>query len=930
MAAGGHPPLNVKLIDFGLALRQQVVQTTLGAAASYTQTVVGSSIAGTLDYAAPEQLGKRPGDKVGPPADVYGLGKTACFALFGTTQPLARHWRGVSPDLADLLGQCLAEDPKERPASCLEVAERLTGTPPAPTPAPAPPPQPRLALPLPAEKPTPKLDPLPTLIAGGVMGGLVGLLAGGQKFWAKEVAGTAPILALLSTFIIALGAIAGRRSHEEQRGTPHVPGLKWLSFILAALVGQLIPLLLLQSAYSPSMAEFTLDTILVGGLLLGLGWGLGFAWGRVFGRVLPAVLALGLTALLALLAHTPAFFFVGLLFGGVAALAFEVIVELREADTAFDGFLVGLLAPPARKLFGRSSKPQEASPERPPDQPAAPSVVSLAFRLPLLLVAGGAAGMLVGVIAGAANFDLASRDFETLMLITVLAGVAGGVAILFVRMPSLTGFFPWLVVGGAIGPGLAALAGGLAWYWVKVPSVTLIALTVWAGAVGAVVGARLDRPLTGLVLALLLFALCFGSGVLLGHPDPAAVAGVPVGVVGGTLLWAGLPRTWRWLSVGLAVIVAAPSVAAIHLLWPNTMPHRLAFGDVLPQKKDIWFESKDGPGLQITQEVTAAVAPDGGLLLTPQREGVFLWDVSTGNLRDQYQHRSTSIVALGFPVPGGPVGLAAERDQGKLVARPVRIDTGDRFGQPVPTEGSYTLVGAIRASSSPDPYAVASGAVIAIVSQQDKKSLHFWSKDNATPITVDLKLADSNVTAAAIMGRSQKSAVGDILLGHADGTIRRLTSEGIAEGMSTKQEAKKLSGKIVRLSVSGSLQNAFALTRSSDEKSMYGPGGSGGTLLVWNVAEWKDFFTVTPASGSATCAAFSENDQFLLVGTDRGTVELWDVPGRQRLQTYSPFYSRFLSSSRSVRDVLFIPGANRALAVPRTEGRIQSWEVVVR
>ena len=41
-------------------------------------------------------MGKRPGDKVGAHSDVYGLGKTCCFALFGTTQPVAQHWRRVS------------------------------------------------------------------------------------------------------------------------------------------------------------------------------------------------------------------------------------------------------------------------------------------------------------------------------------------------------------------------------------------------------------------------------------------------------------------------------------------------------------------------------------------------------------------------------------------------------------------------------------------------------------------------------------------------------------------------------------------------------------------------------------------------------------------------------------------------------------------
>src|SRR5262249_46322064 len=51
-----------KLIDFGLALRRTGRETMLATA----KTLVGSSIAGTLDYAAPEQMGKLTSAAVGP------------------------------------------------------------------------------------------------------------------------------------------------------------------------------------------------------------------------------------------------------------------------------------------------------------------------------------------------------------------------------------------------------------------------------------------------------------------------------------------------------------------------------------------------------------------------------------------------------------------------------------------------------------------------------------------------------------------------------------------------------------------------------------------------------------------------------------------------------------------------------------------------
>jgi serine/threonine protein kinase len=60
--------------------------------ASLDRTLAGSSIAGTIEYAAPEQMGKLKGVAVGPSSDVYGFGKTCCFALFGTAQPTFQHW----------------------------------------------------------------------------------------------------------------------------------------------------------------------------------------------------------------------------------------------------------------------------------------------------------------------------------------------------------------------------------------------------------------------------------------------------------------------------------------------------------------------------------------------------------------------------------------------------------------------------------------------------------------------------------------------------------------------------------------------------------------------------------------------------------------------------------------------------------------------
>ncbi len=122
-------PWEVKLIDFGLALRRTARETTVAS----TNTLIGSSIAGTLDYAAPEQMGKLVGVSVSPASDVYGFARTCCYALFQTPQPLPRHWRSVPDQLAELLETCLEERPEQRPQDFAAVLAQL-GSAPAPVP----------------------------------------------------------------------------------------------------------------------------------------------------------------------------------------------------------------------------------------------------------------------------------------------------------------------------------------------------------------------------------------------------------------------------------------------------------------------------------------------------------------------------------------------------------------------------------------------------------------------------------------------------------------------------------------------------------------------------------------------------------------------------------------------------------------------------
>jgi tRNA A-37 threonylcarbamoyl transferase component Bud32 len=117
----------VKLIDFGLALKQSTLQAGADDTARLGRTVSGHGIAGTLDYAAPEQLGKLPGCPLGPHCDVYGFGKTAYFALLGTPDP-DDHQRATLPKAwRKFLSECVAHPQTRLPdfAAVLKLLNRI-------------------------------------------------------------------------------------------------------------------------------------------------------------------------------------------------------------------------------------------------------------------------------------------------------------------------------------------------------------------------------------------------------------------------------------------------------------------------------------------------------------------------------------------------------------------------------------------------------------------------------------------------------------------------------------------------------------------------------------------------------------------------------------------------------------------------------------
>ena len=120
----------IKIIDFGLALRNPILATV--GTHSARNTFFGENVAGTVKYAPPEQMGEMKGVKPGPYSDVFSFGKMCCYALFKTTEPKDRHWKTVSDNirsqLKDMLDQCREEELEHRLPSfepVLNVLEAL-------------------------------------------------------------------------------------------------------------------------------------------------------------------------------------------------------------------------------------------------------------------------------------------------------------------------------------------------------------------------------------------------------------------------------------------------------------------------------------------------------------------------------------------------------------------------------------------------------------------------------------------------------------------------------------------------------------------------------------------------------------------------------------------------------------------------------------
>jgi serine/threonine protein kinase len=119
----------VKVIDFGLAVKTQVARTSTGVP-SNRRAALDRSLAGTFRYSPPEQRNELEAD-VGPYSDVYAFGKTCLDLLFATTEPKSLHWKRLPPEHRDrvqsLFEQATVDELEHRFQNFEPVRNELAG-----------------------------------------------------------------------------------------------------------------------------------------------------------------------------------------------------------------------------------------------------------------------------------------------------------------------------------------------------------------------------------------------------------------------------------------------------------------------------------------------------------------------------------------------------------------------------------------------------------------------------------------------------------------------------------------------------------------------------------------------------------------------------------------------------------------------------------
>jgi tetratricopeptide (TPR) repeat protein len=124
----------VKLLNFGLTLKGNLVRAALVNPDARQHTAIGRSAARLLEFAAPEQYGRLPDTPLRPCSDVYSFGKICYHGLLHSPEPDDEEKGGLPGGWRKLLAHCTPVACPRRFANFEPIVQRLS-RPPAETPS---------------------------------------------------------------------------------------------------------------------------------------------------------------------------------------------------------------------------------------------------------------------------------------------------------------------------------------------------------------------------------------------------------------------------------------------------------------------------------------------------------------------------------------------------------------------------------------------------------------------------------------------------------------------------------------------------------------------------------------------------------------------------------------------------------------------------
>ncbi|MBI1914465.1 MAG: hypothetical protein HYS12_06960 [Planctomycetes bacterium] len=520
-----------------------------------------------------------------------------------------------------------------------------------------------------------------------------------------------------------------------------------------------------------------------------------------------------------------------------------------------------------------------------------PSWWAVVLRNFLLAWVGIEVGGVVGANAGATDLNLRpSEKRQAFELLLIAGGLAGGLGL------PLAGAQRWrqgllMLVGGAIvGTGTAAFVGAFWWEWPWPPGLA-VGLTLWGAALGAGLGRSRGQAKAGALIGLLLFGAVSSAGLMMGHPDPAGLFGVLLGLLGSTLLWwrRSNGRLLARVRLGIACLVVLAAVGLVSVrnrFWPATLRCGPARGD---------FYNPRGAVDRVV------FSPDGQQVLASHHTGLELWDADTGRLLASFPMDKGHIAAVGYSADGTPLCVTLTRDLAQQwdVRNGALLREVQMF-KVIPPEQIDNDVWRPRVALAAD----GGSALYAMPGEKWLRVLDFVAGGE-----VIVPLPGVPPVWAVAWDADRRLAV----LSCRDKTIRLwdLGKKGVPR----------------ELFVSPELEDFFdQVTLSTDGRRGLAARHIGGSLVVWDVPRWDNFRWLGRRRRGGH-AAFSPDGERLLAVGDSGRVTLWDAEsGKLLRRPLNHRYFLLVTVWRTPEDIVFSPDGRRAATVCR-DGSVRVWDL---